>query len=150
MFGKRGLRFWYHKSFAIWIRHTDIIHKQFFQPHRIKTHKHQLTSMRCFDESVTSDVIEMRDTTSSFYRNVLIAIPFLRNNLIKRDYVWSSVSNRVSSQMQVALLAPLQPLEVLFSTKALDKDVCLGIDGMGVSWYIEYWDMIGKILTSAY
>ena len=29
-------------------------------------------------------------------------------------------------------------------------DVCLGVDGMGVPWYIEYWDMIGNVLTSAY
>ena len=52
--------------------------------------------------------------------------------------------------MQTILLAPLQPSEVLRAAKALGKDVCPGSDGMGVSWYIEYWDMIGNALTSAY
>ena len=28
--------------------------------------------------------------------------------------------------------------------------MCPGVDGMGVSWYIEYWDMIGNVLTFAY
>ena len=52
--------------------------------------------------------------------------------------------------MQTILLAPLQPSEVLRAAKALGKDVCPCSDGMGVSWYIEYWDMIGNALTSAY
>ena len=60
------------------------------------------------------------------------------------------VSNCVSFQMQTILFDPLQPSEVLVAAKALGKDVCPSIDGMGVSWYIEYWDMIGNVLTSAY
>ena len=47
--------------------------------------------------------------------------------------------------MTIALLAPLQPLELLLAT----KDVCPGVNGM-VSWYIECWDMIGNVLTFAY
>ena len=28
--------------------------------------------------------------------------------------------------------------------------MCPCVDGMRVSWYIEYWDMVGNVLTSAY
>ena len=60
------------------------------------------------------------------------------------------VSNQVSFEMKMTLLAPLQPSEVLLATQALGKDVCPSVDGMGVSWYIECWDMIGNVLTSTY
>ena len=142
--------FWYHKSFARWIKQADTVCKGFFEPHRIKSHKSQPTSMRREDGSFTSNVIEMRDIASSFYSHLLTAVPLSRNNVIKREVVWASVSNRVSLDMQTSLLAPLQPSEVLLAAKALGKDVCPGVDGMGVSWYIEYWDMIGNVLTSAY
>ena len=142
--------FWYHKSVARWIRQADTVCKEFFQPHRNKSNKSQPSSMRRVDGSLTSDVVEMRDIASTFYRHLLSANPIARNNLIKRDLVWDSVSNRVSVEMQIALLAPLQSSEVLLAAKALGKDVCPGVDGMGVSWYIEYWDLIGNVLTSAY
>ena len=142
--------FWYHKSFARGSRQADTVCKRFFHPHQIKTYKPHLTSTRHFDGSFTSDVVEMRDIPSSFYHNLLTTAPLSRNSLIKREYVWASVSNRVSLQMQTILLAPLQPSEVLGASKALGKDVCPGSDGMGVSWYIEYRDMIGNALTSAY
>ena len=100
--------FWYHKSFARWSR-------QAYKPHP--------TNMRHFDGCFTSDVVEMRDIASTFYHNLLTAAPLSRNSLIKREYVWASVSNRVSLQMQTILLAPLQPSEVLRAAKALGKDV---------------------------
>ena len=87
--------FWYHKSFARWTRQVDTICKGFFEPHRIKSHKSQPTSMRRVDGSFTSNVIEMRDITSSFYSHLLTAVPISSNNVIKRDVVWVSVSNRV-------------------------------------------------------
>ena len=79
--------FWYHKSFARWSRQADTVCKRFFHPHQIKTYKSHPTSMRRFDGSFTSDVVEMRDIASSFYHNLLIAAPLSRNSLIKRDYV---------------------------------------------------------------
>mgnify|MGYP007067645428 CR=1 FL=1 len=65
--------FWYHKYFARWIRQADTVCKGFFQPHHIKSHKSQLTSMRRVDGSFTSDVVEMRDIASSFYSHLLTA-----------------------------------------------------------------------------
>ena len=85
--------FWYHKSFARWSRQADTVCKKFFHPHQIKTYKPHPTSMRCFDGSFTSHVVEMRDIASSFYHNLLTAAPLSRNSLIKREYVWASVSN---------------------------------------------------------
>ena len=106
--------------------------------------------MRRVNGCFTLDVVEMRDIALSFYRHLFIATPISRNNLIKRDCIWASISNRVSSQIQIALLAPLQPSKaVLQVAKALGKDVCTCIDGIVVSWYIEYWDMICNVLTFA-
>ena len=74
--------------------------------------------MRRVDGSFTSDMVEMRDIASSFYSHLLTTTPISRNNLIKRDLVWASVSNRVSFEMKIVLLAPLQPSEVLLAAKA--------------------------------
>ena len=74
--------------------------KEFFQPHRIKSHKPQSTSIRHADGFfTTSDVVEIRDITSSFYHHLLNVVPISRNKMSKRDYVWVLISNRVSSQM---------------------------------------------------
>ena len=56
--------------------------------------------MRRVDESFTLDEVEMRDIASSFYSHLLTTTPISRNNLIKRDLVWASVSNRVSFEMK--------------------------------------------------
>ena len=48
--------------------------------------------MRRVDGSFTSDMVEMRDIASSFYSH-LLTVPVSRNNLIKREFVWASVSN---------------------------------------------------------
>ena len=47
-------------------------------------------------------------------------------------------------------MIPLSPQEVSKVVKALAKDVCSGLDGSGVQWYIQYWDLIGDGLTKAY
>ena len=47
-------------------------------------------------------------------------------------------------------MQPLSPQEVFKAAKALAKDVCPGLDGLGVQWYIKYWDLIGEGLIKAY
>ena len=66
------------------------------------------------------------------------------------DIVWSTIQGRVSIQLSECLLKPLSPQETLKAAKALAKDVCPGLDGLGVQWYIQYWDLIGEELTKAY
>ena len=56
----------------------------------------------------------------------------------------------MSVQLSECLLQPLSSQEILKAVKTLAKDVCPGLDGMGVQWYIQYWDLIGGGLTKAY
>ena len=70
--------------------------------------------------------------------------------MFKRDIIWSRIQHRVSVKLSECLLQPLSPQEILKAAKALAKDVCPGLDGLGVQWYIQYWDLIGEELTKAY
>ena len=81
---------------------------------------------------------------------ILKARSFSEDDLIKRDIIWSKIQNRVSVKLIDYLLQPLNSLEVFKAAKALAKDVCPGLDGLGVQWYIQYWDLIGVGLTKAY
>ena len=56
----------------------------------------------------------------------------------------------MSVQLAECLLQPLSSQEVSKAIKALAKDVCPRLDGLGVQWYIQYWDLIGDGLTKAY
>ena len=80
---------------------------------------------------------------SNYYENLLKARPFSRDDLFKRDIIWSRIQHIVSVQ-------PLSSQKTLKVAKALAKDVCPGLDGLGVQWYIQYWDLIGEGLTKAY
>ena len=81
---------------------------------------------------------------------ILKARSFSEDDLIKRDIIWSKIQNRVFVKLIDCLLQPLNCLEVFKAAKALAKDVCPGLDGLGVQWYIKYWDLIGDRLTKAY
>ena len=74
----------------------------------------------------------MRQIASNYYENLLKARSFSRDDLFKRDIVWSRIQSRVSMQLSDCLLKPLSPQETLKVAKTLAKDVCPGLDGLGV------------------
>ena len=92
----------------------------------------------------------MRQIASEYYDNLLKAQSFFSDDLSKRDIIWSRIQHRVSVKLSKRLLQPLSPKEVVKVAKALAKDVCPRLDGLGVQWYIQYWDWIGDGLTKAY
>ena len=92
----------------------------------------------------------MRQIASNYYENLLKAISFSRYDLFKQDVVWSTIQSRVFIQLSECFLKPLSHQETVKAAKTLAKDVSLGLDGLGVQWYIKYWDLIGEGLTKTY
>ena len=80
----------------------------------------------------------MRQIASEYYDNLLKAQSFSTDDLSKRDIIWSRIQHRVYVQLSECLLQPLSPQEVFKATKPLSKDVCPGLDGLGVQWYLQY------------
>ena len=93
----------------------------------------------------------MRQIASEYeyYENLLKAKSFSRDDLFKRDIIWSRSQGRVSGQLSKCLLQPLSSEEILKGAKAFEKDIEPGLDELGVQWYIQYWDVIGEELIKA-
>ena len=109
---------------------------------------HKLQTISLWGEEYTQETL--RQITSNYYENLLKVESFSRDDLFKRDIVWSRIPNRVPMQLLECLLKPLSPQETLKATKTLAKDVYPRLDGLGVQWYIKYWDLIGEGPTKAY
>ena len=141
----------YHNILSSWAELGDKVNKLFFAVHNYH-HKTtvRISRLKCQDGSYTTDSSQMRQIASDYYETLLKARSFSEDDLIKRDIIWSKIHNRVYLQLIDCLLQPLNSQELFKAAKALAKDVCPGLDGLGVQWYIQYWDLIGDGLTKAY
>ena len=91
----------------------------------------------------------MRFIVSDYYHRLLSAKPFTIDSLHKKQVFLTTVQQKVTNVMTSHLLQPFTSQEVFSATKSLDKDVCAGKDGIGVGFYLYYWDFIGPLLTKA-
>ena len=142
--------FTYHNIFSEWAESGDKVNKPFLAMHNHHKPIARISCLKCHDGSYTTDPSQMRQIASNYYENLLKARPFSRDDLFKRDIVWSRIQSRVSIQLSECLLKPLSPQETLKAAKTLATDVCPGLDWLGVQWYIKHWDLIGEGLTKAY
>ena len=147
---KISVDFNYHNTSSTWAESGDKVNKLFFAVHNHHKSSARISRLRCPDGSYTTDPSQMRQIASDYYEALLKARPFSEADMVKRDIIWSRVQNRVSGNLLRCLLQPLSTQEVFKAVKALAKDVCPGVDGLGVQWYIQYWDLIGDGLTKAY
>ena len=51
--------------------------------------------------------------------------------------------------MTSQLLQPFTSQEVFVAAKSLGKDVCPRNNGIGIGFYLNYWDFLGPLLTRA-
>ena len=121
----------------------DKVNKLFFVVHNHHKTSARISWLKCPEGSYTTDPSQMRQITSDYYETLLKARSFFENDLFKRGVIWSSIHNRVSVQLSGCFLQRLSSQKVLKAAKALVKDVCPRLDGLGVQWYIQYWDLIG-------
>ena len=140
----------YHNISSSWAESGDKVNKLFFAVHNHHKTSVRISRLKCQDGSYTTDSNQMRQIASDYYETLLKARSFSEDDLIKRDIIWSKIHKRVSVKLIDYLLQPLTSQEVFKAAKALAKDVCPGLDGLGVQWYIQYWDLIGDGLTKAY
>ena len=91
----------------------------------------------------------MRSIASDYYQNLLSAESFMTDNLYKQQVVLATIEQRVTDVMASHLLQPFTPQEVFVAAKSLGKDVCPGKDGIGIGFYLHYWDFIGSLITRA-
>ena len=142
--------FHYHNISSTWAESGDKVNKMFFAMHNHYKSNVRISRLKCPDGSYTTDPNQMRQIASDYYETLFKATSFAGDDLVKRDTIWSRIRKRVSVQLSECLLQPLSSQEILKAVKTLAKDVCPGLDGMGVQWYIQYWDLIGGGLTKAY
>ena len=147
---KVSVDFSYHNISSTWAESGDKVNKMFFAVHKHHKSTARISRLKCLDGSYTTDSNQMRQIASDYYETLLKARFFSGDDLLKRDIIWSGIHKRVSVQLAECLLQPLSSQEVSKALKALAKDVCPGLDGLGVQWYIQYWDLIGDGLTKAY
>ena len=147
---KLSAEFTYHNMASEWAESGDKVNKMFFKIHNYHKLAARIFHLKCPDGSYTNDPRQMRQIASEYYENLLKAQSFSTDDLDKRDIIWSRIQRRVSAQLYERLLLPLSTQEVFKAAKALAKDVCPGLDGLGVQWYLQYWDLIGEGLTKAY
>ena len=92
-------------------------------------------------------VFATSNIVSDYYQQLLSAESFSEDALYKRQVVLATVQQKVIDVMASHLLQRFMPQEVLSATKSLGKDVCLGKDGIGVGFYLHYWDFLGPLVT---
>ena len=111
--------------------------------------KNQTTSLKRLDGSYTLDGYEMRSIVSDYYHKLLCAESFTIDKFYKKQVVLATVRQKVTDVMASQLLQPFTCQEVFVAAKSLGKDVCPGKDGIGVGFYLHYWDFLGPLLTRA-
>ena len=147
---KVSAEFTYHNIASEWAESGDKVNKMFFKMHNFHKSTARISQLKCPDGSFTNDASQMRQIASEYYDNLLKAQSFSIGDLAKRDIIWSRIQHKVPVQLSERLLQPLSPQEVFKAAKSLAKDVCPGLDGLSVQWYLQYWDLIGEGLTRAY
>ena len=140
---KNSADFNYHNISSTWVESGDKVNKLFFVVHNHHKKSASISRLKCLDDSYTTNPSQMRQIASNYYETMLKARSFSKNDFFERDIIWSRIHYRVSIQLSGCLLQPLNSQEVLKAAKALVKDVCPRLDGLGVQWYIQYWDLIG-------
>ena len=141
--------FFYYRNVARWSQRQDRVNKDFFNQFKRKNKPLSITSLKRLDGSYTSDESEMRNIVSDYYQQLLSAESFSEDALYKRQVVLATIQQKVTDVMASHLLQRFTPQEVLSATKSLGKDVCPGKDGIGVGFYLHYWDFLGPLLTRA-
>lgn len=92
----------------------------------------RISRLKCPNGSYTTDLSQMRQVAFDYYDNFFLkSRSFSKDDLFKRNIIWSRIQNRVFVQLSERLLQPLSPQEVLKAAKAIPTDVCPGLDGLG-------------------
>ena len=92
----------------------------------------------------------MRSIVSDYYQNLLSVESFTTDNFYKQQVVLATIEQKVIIDVMAShLLQPFTPQEVFVAAKSLGKDVCPGKDGIGIGFYLHYWDFIGSLITRA-
>ena len=141
--------FFYHRNVARWSQRQDQVNKEFFSQFKRKARPLSITSLKRLDGSYTSDGSEMRSIVSDYYQNLLSVESFTTDNFYKQQVVLATIEQKVTDVMASQLLQPFTSQEVFAAAKSLGKDVCPGKDGIGIGFYLHYWDFIGSLITRA-
>ena len=141
--------FFFYRNVARWSQKQDRVNKEFFNQFKRKYKPVSITSLKRPDGSYTSDESEMRGIVSDYYHQLLSTTTFTTDSLYKKQDILATIQQKITNEMASHLIQPFTSQEVLFATKSLGKDVCPGKDGIGVVFYLHYWDFLGPILTRA-
>ena len=110
----------------------------------------RIRRLRRPDGSFASEPEDIRELASSFYRELLSAEAPSENQLACRPEVWGHVRRVVTSEMQDALLSPLTCEELAKALHALLRDSCPGEDGLGLRFFLQYWELVSPGLRALF
>ena len=134
----------YHNT-SCWSQKQDRVNKEFFNQFKRKYKLVSISSLKWLDGSYTSDDSKMRGIVSDYYHQLLSATTFTIDSLYNKEDILATVQQKITNEMTSHLLQPFTFQEVYFATKSLGKVGCLGKDGIGVGFYLYYWDFLGPI-----
>ena len=135
---------------AKWSQKGDKMSKLFFDVVTPRPRKFQMGALKRDDGTLATDPDEMRELASRYYEQLLSVDEVSQNVLEMRGIVFGTTKPCVTNRMVQTLLCPFASFEVLQALKSLGSEVCPGEDGLVRDVFLQYWDIIGDDLTSAF
>ena len=102
------------------------------------------------DDTLSMDLVEMRELTSWYYEQLLLVDEVNRHVLEMRGIVFGTTKTCVTHRIVQTLLCHLSSFEVLHALKYLGLDVCPRDDGLIRDVLLQYGEIIVDYLTSAF
>jgi hypothetical protein len=147
---KQREEFRFHKHMAHWAINSDRCSKDFFESAKPQLAYRGIRQLRKDDGSLTTSPSEMRQIATQFYQDLLSAEEITQEMLNCRQKIWSTIRPIVTMEMKDTLRLRFTTNELWEAVKALPFSSCPGEDGLSVSFFLEYWDMLKDPLCLAF
>ena len=116
--------------------------EEFFRITRPRYSRVGVRRLRRPNGSFAFEPEDIRILASSFYRELLSTEALSEDQLAYRLEVWGHVRRVVTLEMPNALLTPLTCEELTEALHALPRDSCPGEDGLGLSFFLQHWELV--------
>ena len=147
---QRHTEFSFHASKSFWARKGDRMCGEFFRTHGQRSAGEQICSLRAQYGSIRTELDEVMDVATDFYRSLFQQEPPDPRARCCRKEVWRHIPTLVQPSMSEALLAPFTVLEMQDAVRDIDGQKCPGEDGLSKAFFTTFWEQIHQPLLAAF
>ncbi len=136
--------FFYFNATSSWIIVGDKVTKEFSKCTAKKFIRYPIQALLDDSGQLYKDATEICMIETRYYEHLLTAEPLSQQVMECRNQIWSHINEIVPPNMNRKLVVPFSSEELRTSLWALPKHSCPGEDSLSVTFFQEYWGIIGE------